>query len=142
VDSFAAILEAVATAGRTPGRPANVAGPRAGRHRSDETDRVLESVKRDDPGKYALLGDARQFLMDKRALPRSSDVLSFAERFNLPITPTNRREQAVASILRALARKTAQELRLILDQVPSAGDEPAGLRGWSDIILDRDKPRR
>jgi hypothetical protein len=98
-------------------------------------DRTQEQLEITDPERASLLAELKLKLTEGGALPRLSDVLSFAKRFNLPGVKATSRDVAVRLLLKSFSRLSTEQVRAILEHFSDAAEDAAGLKGWTEIIL-------
>lgn len=121
VAELVTILEAAEAAGRkarvTKSRVAR-AGAKGGK---GSVQNLLSELEKDRPEKAQVLSGFHDALAAKRALPTLRGLRSFARDNGLKAVSATSREKAVGQILRDLATRPLEEIRLMLGRVRKNG---------------------
>ena len=135
-DSLVEVLRATARISRTaPISDHKVSNRKAARSIRDE----LSSIEITDPQKHALLTDFYQGLQDKSILPTLRELKRFAVECDLTPIKEDARQKAISPFIKSLIQLPTDELAEKLRGVQSYSRNDSGLKGWSDIILGKDR---
>ena len=140
VTDLISILETSGAAGRRAGttRP-SWKGAAPGTKGSVK--RLLTDINDKDPEKAESLSTFYGMLLTKRVLPTMRDLRNFAEDSGLRSVTASSRDRAIPPLLRELATRSVEEVRVMLQQirrVDTQGDRT--LEGWTDVILGKRRP--
>ncbi len=86
--------------------------------------------------------ESKRRLVEDRVLPKLADVVQFATSEKIGSIKVKRRDDAVTLLLQQMAALDMDQLKRTLSELTGAVARSSGLRGWSDIILERDKPKK
>lgn len=137
------ILEAAEAAGRNARVTKARAAPGGMRRGKGSVQSLLSELQKDHPEKAQVLSGFHGALAAKRALPTLRELRSFALDNGLNGVSATSREKAIGQILRDLAARHLEDVRLMLGRVrmeDATGDRT--LEGWTDIILDKERTSR
>ena len=99
----------------------------------------IDAIKGLEPEKHNLLRDFYQALQEKRALPTLVEMEDFAASRGLPPIGSNRRPTAIVNLIRLLIELPTADLKQKLSGGTSSPRHDTALRGWSEIILGKDR---
>ena len=97
-------------------------------------ERLLAGIHANDPEKAKLLSTFHDALSAKQVLPTMRDIRGFVGARGLrPITASSR-ARAIPVLLQDLAKRSLEEIRVMLQEIrPAEGDR--ALEGWATVIL-------